>query len=84
MLLKRGESLIARFPLKKGMAFTHGLSAKFFVFVKGKIKGSIDLNQAVIDVSPAPKNKLVKITFKKDAVLISDQEIGKDDIQIMT
>jgi hypothetical protein len=69
---------------EKGKKFYEWLSAKFFVFVKGKVKGSVDLNQAVIDVSPDPKNKLVKITFKKGAVLVSDPEIGQGDIRIMT
>jgi len=69
---------------QKGKAIYEWLSAKFFVFVKGKIRGSVDLNQALIEVSPDPKNKMVKISFKKGAVLVSDPEIAQDDIKIMT
>jgi uncharacterized protein YxeA len=69
---------------EKGKKIYEWLSAKFFVFVKGKVKGSVDLDQAVIEVSPDPKNRMVKITFKKGAVLVSDPEIAQDDIKIMT
>ena len=69
---------------QKGKAIYEWLSAKFFVFVKGKVKGSVDLDQAVIEVSPDPKNRMVKITFKKGAVLVSDPEIAPEDIKIIT
>ena len=69
---------------EKGKKIYEWLSAKFFVFVKGKVKGSVDLDQAVIEVSPDPKNRMVKITFKKGAVLVSDPEIAPEDIKIIT
>lgn len=69
---------------EKGKKIYEWLSAKFFVFVKGKVKGSVDLDQAVIEVSPDPKNRMVKITFKKGAVLVSDPEIAPEDIKLIT
>jgi hypothetical protein len=54
--------------------------AKYLVFVKGTVKGSVDLDQAAIDVNPDPKKKMVKITFRKGAVRVSNPEIGKGDV----
>ena len=57
------------------------LKASVLVYMKGKVRGSVELNQAVIDVSTDPKNRMVKITFKKGAVLVSDPEIA--DIKLI-
>jgi len=60
------------------------LSTKYMAFVSGKVKGSVDLNQALIEVSPDPKNRMVKITFRKGAVLVSDPEIAPENIKMIT
>ncbi len=57
------------------------LKAEYFVFMKGKVTGAVDLKQAVIEVSPDSKNRMVKITFKKGAVLVKDPELGEDAIK---
>jgi hypothetical protein len=64
----------------KKKAWYEWKNAKYLVFVRGTVKGSVDLDQAAIDVSPDPKNRMVKITFKKGAVRVSDPEIGKGDV----
>ncbi len=68
----------------KKKAWYEWASAKFFVFVRGKIKGSVDLNQAEIEVSSNSEKRMVKIRFKKGAVLVSNPEIGKGDIKIQS
>lgn len=47
-----------------------------------KITGSVDLNQADIDIDK--EQKKVSINFRKGSVKISNPQIGPKDIQIIT
>lgn len=66
----------------KKKKFLEWKEARFLVLLTGKIKGSVDLNQA--DVKIDKENKKVSITFKPGAVKVSNPEIGPDDIKIIT
>jgi hypothetical protein len=59
------------------------LKADYYVFMVGKVTGAVDLNQAKIEVSHDPKNRMVKITFKKGAVLVKDPELGEHAITMV-
>ena len=56
--------------------------AKYIVFLKGVVTGSVDLKQVDLDVDS--EGKRVVITFKKGAVSITDPQIGVDDIRFIT
>jgi dihydroorotase-like cyclic amidohydrolase len=71
-------------PKAKEKKFLEWKEATFFVFVKGKVKGSVDLNQAAIDIVNTAEEKLVKIKFKKGAILVSNPEIAEGDIRTVT
>jgi len=66
----------------KKKKFLEWKNARFLVLLTGKVKGSVDLNLA--DVKIDKENKKVTIAFRKDAVKVSDPEIGPDDIKIIT
>lgn len=68
----------------KKKAWYEWAAAQFLVFVKGTVKGSVDLDQAAIEVNPDPKNRMVKITFKKGAVRVSDPQIGKGNVSFQS
>jgi hypothetical protein len=51
-------------------------------FVKGKVKGSVDLDK-ISEFTVDEQNRQVKIVFPNDAILVSDPEIGPDDIKMM-
>lgn len=53
---------------------------KFSVVLKGKVKGSIDLKKMKTEVDQ--KNKTVNIIFAKGSIVVSNPEIGKDDIHL--
>lgn len=57
--------------------------AKYLVFLKGVVTGSVDLNLADIQL-PTGDEKTVSIKFKKGAVVVSNPEIGTDDIRLIT
>lgn len=50
----------------------------YFVFVKGKVIGSVDLDKAVIEINQ--KSKHVDINFQEDAIKIHSPEIKPGDI----
>jgi len=68
---------------KKQRQWYEWLDARFIVFLKGVIKGSVDLNLAEVQL-PAAGTKTVSIRFKKGAVIVSNPEIGRDDIRFIT
>ena len=68
---------------KKRRQWYEWLDARFIVFLKGVIKGSVDLNLAEVQL-PAAGTKTVSIRFKKGAVIVSNPEIGRDDIRFIT
>ena len=68
---------------KKQRQWYEWLDARFIVFLKGVIKGSVDLNLAEVQL-PAAGTKTVSIKFKKGAVIVSNPEIGRDDIRFIT
>jgi len=68
---------------KKRKEWYEWLEASFFVFVKGKVRGSVDLKQTSIDIDH--ENKIVTIKFKKGAIKVHDPEIPpKDGITLIT
>jgi len=68
---------------KKRRQWYEWLDARFIVFLKGVIKGSVDLNLAEVQL-PAAGTKTVSIRFRKGAVIVSNPEIGRDDIRFIT
>lgn len=68
---------------KKGRAWYEWVNSEFIVFLKGVVKGSVDLKLADMNVS-GTDGKTVTIKFKKDAVLVSNPEIPPDGIRFTT
>ena len=68
---------------KKKRQWYEWLDARYIVFLKGVVKGSVDLNLADVQL-PAAGTKTVTIKFKKGAVKVSNPEIGRDDIRFIT
>ena len=68
---------------KKKRQWYEWLDARYIVFLKGVVKGSVDLNLADVQL-PAAGTKTVSIRFKKGAVIVSNPEIGRDDIRFIT
>jgi len=68
---------------KKRRQWYEWLDARYIVFLKGVVKGSVDLNLADVQL-PAAGTKTVSIRFKKGAVIVSNPEIGRDDIRFIT
>lgn len=68
---------------KKQRQWYEWLDARYIVFLKGVVKGSVDLNLADVQL-PAAGTKTVSIKFKKGAVIVSNPEIGRDDIRFIT
>jgi len=68
---------------KKKRQWYEWLDARYIVFLKGVVKGSVDLNLADVQL-PAAGTKTVSIKFKKGAVIVSNPEIGRDDIRFIT
>ena len=68
---------------KKRRQWYEWLDARYIVFLKGVVKGSVDLNLAEVQL-PAAGTKTVSIKFKKGAVIVSNPEIGRDDIRFIT
>jgi hypothetical protein len=68
---------------EKGRAWYEWKTASFFASVKGKIKGSVDLDKMQITVSNDRDQKKVHVRFESGAILISDPEIGPHDIKII-
>ncbi len=66
----------------KKKKFIEWKDAKFLVLLTGKIRGSVDLNNATVRIDK--EKKTVDIKFRKNAVKISNPEIGPDDIKIIT
>ncbi len=60
------------------------LPAKLFATVRGDIKGSVDMKQADIKITNEEKEKSVKIVFPKGSVIVSNPEIGADDVSFLT
>lgn len=60
------------------------LPAKLFVTVKGDIKGSVNMNAAKITLPKEGEEKIVKIFFPKDSVIISNPQIGPQDVTFVT
>jgi len=68
---------------KKARQWYEWVDSIYIVFLKGVIKGSVDLNLADVQL-PAAGTKTVSIKFKKGAVVVSNPEIGRDDIRFIT
>ena len=60
------------------------LPAKLFVTVTGDIKGSVNMQAAKITVPKEGEEKVVKIFFPKDSVIISNPQIGPKDVTFLT
>jgi hypothetical protein len=60
------------------------LPAKLFVTVKGDIKGSINMKMAKITLPKKGEEKIVKILFPRDSVIISNPQIGPQDVSFLT
>jgi len=60
------------------------LPAKLFVTVKGDIKGSVNMKMAKITMPKEGEEKIVKIFFPKDSVIISNPQIGPQDVTFLT
>ncbi|MEW6332125.1 MAG: DUF4230 domain-containing protein [Pseudomonadota bacterium] len=60
------------------------LPAKLFVTVKGDIKGSVNMQTARITLPKEGEEKIVKIFFPKDSVIISNPQIGPKDVSFLT
>ena len=60
------------------------LPAKLFVTVKGDIKGSVNMKMAKITLPKEGEEKIVKIFFPKDSVIISNPQIGPQDVTFLT
>jgi len=60
------------------------LPAKLFVTVTGDIKGSVNMKAAKITLPNEGEEKIVKIVFPKDAVIISNPQIGPKDVTFLT
>ena len=60
------------------------LPAKLFVTVKGDIKGSVNMKMARITLPKEGEEKIVKIFFPKDSVIISNPQIGPKDVTFLT
>lgn len=60
------------------------LPAKLFVTVKGDIKGSVNMKMAKITLPKEGEEKIVKILFPKDSVIISNPQIGPKDVTFLT
>ena len=54
---------------------------KYMVVIKGRVKGSIDLKKMSIKVDE--KNRKVDIVFTEGSIVVSNPEIGKDDIALI-
>jgi hypothetical protein len=60
------------------------LPAKLFVTVKGDIKGSVNMQMARITLPKEGEEKIVKIVFPKNSVIISNPQIGPKDVTFLT
>ena len=60
------------------------LPAKLFVTVKGDIKGSVNMQSARITLPKDGEEKIVKIFFPKGSVIISNPQIGPQDVSFLT
>jgi hypothetical protein len=60
------------------------LPAKLFVTVKGDIKGSVNMKAAKITLPKEGEEKIVRIVFPKDSVIISNPQIGPQDVTFLT
>jgi hypothetical protein len=70
--------------VKKGKAWYEWKYAKFIVFLKGMITGSVDLEAADIRIPTDTQKKHVIIKFKKTDIKISNPAIGPNDISVIT
>ena len=60
------------------------LPAKLFVTVTGDIKGSVNMNMARITLPKEGVEKIVKIVFPENSVIVSNPEIGPQDVSFLT
>jgi hypothetical protein len=60
------------------------LPAKLFVTVKGDIKGSVNMKAARITLPKKGEEQIVKIFFPKDAIIVSNPQIGPQDVSFLT
>lgn len=67
---------------QKDKSWYEWLQASFIAYVKGIVKGSVDLKET--DVTIDHDNRKVRIKFHKGAVLVSNPEIGPNDIGMIT
>lgn len=68
----------------KGTGWASLGDAEILVIAHGHIIGGVDMKKAAIDIAGDGAKKSVTITFKKDAITVSDPQIGKDDIECIT
>ena len=64
----------------KGRAWYEWKNAKYFAVATGKVRGSVNLKKASIEVSRDPSDQVVTIVFASDAVEVSKPEIKPGDI----
>ncbi len=57
-------------------------TAKFLILLSGKVKGSVDLNQAKVNINK--EKKRVDVVFRKGAVKVSNPEIAPKGMKIIT
>lgn len=68
----------------KDAAFYERRGGAWFATVSGKVKGSVDLRRAKIDVSRGSGDKRVRIAFASDAVKVSNPEVAPGVIDCRT
>jgi len=67
---------------KKKKKFLEWKKAKFLVLLSGKVKGSVDLNSAKININK--ESNTVDIAFAKKSVKVSNPEIPPKGLKIIT
>ena len=65
------------------MSWYEWKNARLLVMLKGVVKGSVDLNRADIQM-PKAGEKAISIRFRKGAIVVSNPEIGPEDIKVIT
>jgi hypothetical protein len=68
---------------EKGKKWYEWKKASFLAKAAGKIKGGVDLEKMQIKVSNDLDHKRVDLLFERGAILISNPEIGPEDITII-
>ncbi len=56
---------------------------KLVLFLKGVVTGSVDLEAADIKIPSDPRDKHITITFKRNAIIISQPAVGRGDMKYL-